>query len=121
MEAASQKFVLCHLIPSRLRVKVEDIRHEEKAAAALEHWLATQVGVQGVTANPVTGSVILHYDSGVTPVQSIFDLLEEGVTKLPQLLEAVPWPCPKPLTQREPRGELALKMGLAKVIGLTGF
>ena len=46
MEAASQKFLLCHAIPSRLRVKVQDIHHEEKAAAALEHWLAAQVGVQ---------------------------------------------------------------------------
>jgi cation-transporting P-type ATPase C len=100
---------------------VQDIRHEEKAAAALEHWLATQTGVQEVTANPVTGSVILHYNSEVTPVQSLFDLLEEGITKLPQLLETVPWPCPKPVTQREPRGELELKLGLAKVIGLTGF
>jgi cation-transporting P-type ATPase C len=121
MEVASQKFVLCHSIPSRLRVKVQDIRHEEKAAAALEHWLATQIGVREVTANPVTGSVILHYNSEVTPVQSLFDLLEEGIIKLPQLLETVPWPCPKPVTQREPRGELELKLGLAKVIGLTGF
>jgi cation-transporting P-type ATPase C len=121
MEAAPQNFVLCHAIPSRLRVKVQDIRRAEKAAAALEHWLATQTGVQEVTANPVTGSVILHYDSEVIPLQSLFDLLEEGVTKLPQLLETVPWPCPKPLTQREPRGELELKLGLAKVIGLTGF
>jgi cation-transporting P-type ATPase C len=100
---------------------VQDIRHEEKAAAALEHWLATQIGVREVTANPVTGSVILHYNSEVTPVQSLFDLLEEGIIKLPQLLETVPWPCPKPVTQREPRGELELKLGLAKVIGLTGF
>jgi cation-transporting P-type ATPase C len=121
MEAASQKFLLCHAIPSRLRVKVEDIHHEEKAAAALEHWLTTQVGVQEATANPVTGSIVLHYDHEVTPVQTVFDLLEEGITKLPQLLEAVPWPCPRPLLQREARGELALKLGLAKVIGLTGF
>jgi hypothetical protein len=48
MEAASQKFLLCHAIPSRLRVKVQDIHREEKAAAALEHWLATQTGVEGV-------------------------------------------------------------------------
>lgn len=121
MEAASQKFLLRHAIPSRLRVKVEDIHHEEKAAAALEHWLATQVGVQEATANPVTGSVILRYDCEVTPVQTVFDLLEEGINKLPQLIEAVPWPCPRPLLQRQARGELELKLGLAKVIGLTGF
>jgi cation-transporting P-type ATPase C len=121
MEAVSQKFLLCHAIPSRLRVKVRDIHHEEKAAAALERWLAHQAGVQEVTANPVTGSVILHYNSEVASLPSLFDLLEEGIAKLPQLLDAVPWPCPKPLLQREARGELELKVGLAKVIGLTGF
>jgi cation-transporting P-type ATPase C len=121
MEAAPVKFLVCHSIPSRLRVKVQDIRHAEKAAAALEHWLATQVGVQKITANPVTGSVILHYNPEATSVETLFELLEEGVSQLPQLLETVPWPCPKPLSQREPRDELDLKLGLAKVIGLTAF
>ncbi len=121
MEAAPRKFLLCHSTPSRLRVKVQGIRHAEKAALALEHWLASQIGVQEVSANPITGSVILHYNPEVASVETLLARLEEGITQLPQLLETVPRPCPKPLSQREPRGELDLKLGLAKVIGLTGF
>ena len=117
MEAAPGKFQVCHTLPSRLRVKVPDIRRTEKGASALERWLARQAGVKEVTASPVTGSVTLHYDPEATSVQTLFDRLEEGITRLPRLLEQATGP----LTNREPRGEFSLKPGLARVIGLTSF
>ena len=90
MAAAPEKFTVCHSLPSRLRVRVQDIRRREQGAAALEQWLAGQTGVREVTASPLTGSVTLHFDPAAVPVQTLFDRLEEGISQLPRLLEAAP-------------------------------
>ena len=121
MEPASPSFQLCHSIPGRLRVKVPDIRLAEKKAYALEHWLSRQAEIQTVTASSVTGSVILYFDPSTTSVPALYALLDEGIANLPQLLEVVPWPCPKPPAEMEPRSEFSLKLGLARILGLTGF
>ena len=117
MAAAPEKFTVCHSLPSRLRVRVQDIRRREQGAAALEQWLAGQTGVMEATASPLTGSVTLHFDPAVVPVQTLFDRLEEGISQLPRLLKEAPL-TPAGL---EPRSEPAPGPALARVLGLTVF
>ena len=117
MAAAPAKFTVCHSLPSRLRVRVQDIRRREHGAAALEQWLAGQTGVREATASPLTGSVTLHFDPAVVPMQTLFDRLEEGISQLPRLLKEAPL-TPAGL---EPRGEPAPGPALARVLGLTVF
>ncbi len=117
MAAAPEKFTVCHSLPSRLRVRVQDIRRREQGAAALEQWLDGQTGVMEATASPLTGSVTLHFDPAVVPMQTLFDRLEEGISQLPRLLKEAPL-TPAGL---EPRGEPAPGPALARVLGLTVF
>ena len=51
-----------HALPGRLRVKVAAIKKAPDAAAAAERALRQERGVIDAIANPVTGSILIHYD-----------------------------------------------------------
>lgn len=120
MATEQRKFELCHSIPGRLRLKVKAIRHAEEEARALAFWLSRQAGIREATASPLTGSVILHYDPSTSP-EDLFDLLNQALSDLPQLLATVPRPCPPPLEQLRTEEAPSLTWGLARVIGITAF
>jgi len=50
-------------VPGRARVRVAALRGEPALARALEARLSGVVSVRRVTANPVTGSVLVHFDA----------------------------------------------------------
>jgi heavy-metal-associated domain-containing protein len=54
--------VLVHAIDGRLRVRIPAIKRNAGAAVSLEQSLRRVRGVKGVRANPLTGSVLIHYD-----------------------------------------------------------
>lgn len=52
-----------HAIPGRVRLKVAGIKDNPGLAAALEERLLGAEGIHRVEVNPVTGSILLHYDA----------------------------------------------------------
>jgi hypothetical protein len=51
-----------HHIPGRLRVRVAGIKGDAQGASRLGCLLREVDGVTSVAANPLTGSVLVHYD-----------------------------------------------------------
>ena len=50
-----------HSVPGRLRLKLSSIENRPDAAEALRSAAASIDGVTSVSANPTTGSLIVHY------------------------------------------------------------
>ncbi len=51
-----------HDIPGRLRFRLALLRGDRRAAAALRRRVRAIQGVHAVSANPLTGSLIVHHD-----------------------------------------------------------
>jgi copper chaperone CopZ len=73
-----------HTLDGRLRIKSAAVKGAPEKARAIEKTLKNWEGVTQVTANPVTGSVLVHYDSqGVTQHELLqalesFGCLQQG-------------------------------------------
>lgn len=52
-----------HVMDGRVRVKVPSIRRRDDLAEILENDLACLAGVTSVQANPMTGNVLVRFDS----------------------------------------------------------
>src|SRR5581483_8185329 len=77
-----------HALDGRIRVKSACVKGAPHKAAALEQQLRTHPGVTEVTVNPVTGSVLVLYDTQQLVQHQIFDFLRaancfSGVTAMP--------------------------------------
>jgi Heavy metal associated domain 2 len=53
---------LAHASPGRIRLKVEDFKHDPVKARDIEAKLRTVPGIRSADANPLTGSLLLTYD-----------------------------------------------------------
>lgn len=51
-----------HHTPGRLRIKIQSIRHNPEERKAIHRVLPDIEGVERVSVNPVTGSVLIHFD-----------------------------------------------------------
>lgn len=65
-----------HAIDGRIRVRFPEIRGNRRAAAQLRRDLRALSGVSSVDANPLTGSVLVEYDSNCLSADDIFDSLD---------------------------------------------
>src|SRR5579872_717669 len=72
-----------HQVPGRLRVRVAAIHRNARAAAVIENGLRKAHGVRSVTANPLTGSVVVCYDSSLISSPSIVAVLSEHAARWP--------------------------------------
>ena len=54
-----------HVIDGRLRAKLREVKGSPELAAKVEHSLHKTKGIKEVRANPVTGSVLVLFDSAV--------------------------------------------------------
>jgi len=66
-----------HKVPGRLRVKLPQLRNHPHRSRRVRELLEAQAGVQAVSANELTGSVLIHYDSDLLEEQRILALLRE--------------------------------------------
>ena len=64
-----------HALDGRIRVKSALVKRTPHKAAALEQQLRAHPGITEVTVNPITGSVLVLYDTQQLAQQQIFDLL----------------------------------------------
>jgi hypothetical protein len=66
MEREVSEYGTVHALPGRLRVKVAGIKKSPQMAGHVEQALRQEPGVTAVGANPVTGSVLVHFDPSHT-------------------------------------------------------
>ncbi len=66
---------VAHAIPGRIRLKVAQVRGNTGLARAIETRLSATPGVQGVEANPVTGSVVVVFETGEMAVADSLRML----------------------------------------------
>lgn len=66
-----------HHVPGRLRVRAAAVKGSEDKASAVRALLESTSGVRSVAANPLTGSVTIHYDQQATSHSALVNLLNE--------------------------------------------
>jgi copper chaperone CopZ len=64
-----------HALDGRLRIKVAAVKGSSRKAQEIERQLQMYDGITQVTANPTTGSVLIHYDSQCVEQNSILEAL----------------------------------------------
>jgi hypothetical protein len=64
-----------HHVPGRVRLKVDGLKHRPVLLEALRSELAAAAGVTSATANPLTGSLTVHYDSRMPMPDAVSALL----------------------------------------------
>jgi len=71
MRPPSGRFVVEHSLPGRLRLRLP---REVDLERLTDDWKA-RAGVTSVSASPVTGGVLIHFDPGQVDAQSLVDVL----------------------------------------------
>lgn len=72
-----------HHVTGRLRVKCPALKQNASAAADVVRALKALRGVERCSVNPVTGSVLCHYDHSVTSAEPVIEHLR-GLLPAPQ-------------------------------------
>ena len=67
-----------HHVPGRLRVRVARVRRNPELAEAVRRAMERVEGVQSAEANPLTGSVVLHYNPASTSAGALLSALRES-------------------------------------------
>jgi len=61
-----------HDVPGRLRIKNEALKANPVLSAAVQSQLEGLHGVEKITVNPMTGSILIHYDPSGLSSREIF-------------------------------------------------
>jgi hypothetical protein len=117
-ELAMQRSVpyVMHAIDGRVRVKVPAVRGSTAMAGAVTARLRAIDGVDGVHANPTTGSVVVYYTRGLTSSEAILRALRMTVHLSPVPESTDPSPrvvCPDGSSPRLATRMLHLAMDIA--------
>ncbi|MGE0679453.1 MAG: HMA2 domain-containing protein [Candidatus Binatia bacterium] len=64
-----------HALEGRLRVKSASVKGSRQKAQEIEAHFREHDGITEVVANPLTGSILFHYDSRCIDQQQILDAL----------------------------------------------
>jgi len=76
MEHGTERYGCVHALPGRVRIKVAAIKKAPELALQVEQTLRQEPGVAEAVANPVTGSVLVHYDPMRTAPPALLARLE---------------------------------------------
>lgn len=66
-----------HETPGRLRIKIPGLKGDAEALESVRDELVGLAGVREVTANVVTGSIVVMHHRNVLRTRDVLDLLEE--------------------------------------------
>jgi copper chaperone CopZ len=68
-----------HATPGRLRIKISQVKGSQEIAQKVERILKNLQGVQGITANPLTGNVLVLFDpESLTHSEIVEVLITQG-------------------------------------------
>jgi hypothetical protein len=65
-----------HEVPGRLRVKIPAIKCKKHRCEKVHQFLANAAGIDQISVNNVTGSVLVHYDPDETSSANILEQLD---------------------------------------------
>jgi len=69
---------LVHHTPGRLRVKIPDVQGNARRSRQVCDLLNGLEGVESVSCNPRTGSIVILYDETLPVAQKVFTVLKEN-------------------------------------------
>jgi copper chaperone CopZ len=67
-----------HALDGRMRIKINTVKGSSRSAAEITRYLVSCYGIDRVNANPVTGNVLIHYNTKQISQEEIFKLLQEA-------------------------------------------
>lgn len=67
----------CHILDGRIRIKVPEVKGSHAMAGEMESQLAKLDGVAHVKANPLTGYVLVLFDSQVISHYHVFAVIKD--------------------------------------------
>ena len=67
-----------HHIPGRVRVRLTTIKGDPIRCRRLKDWVERQHGVRRAEINPLTGSLLVHYQVGAFPVDRMVTNLKDA-------------------------------------------
>lgn len=70
------KFDIAHHLPGRLRLRSRSVGGDARASDEARRHLGQIAGVTSITANPHTGSLLLHYDPDRLTPGKLIEVLE---------------------------------------------
>lgn len=65
-----------HNVPGRMRVKLPDIRRRPSLENDIRHALITLYGVDRISINTITGSIIVNYDPDIVDTEQVLNVLK---------------------------------------------
>ena len=66
-----------HALEGRLRIKIPEVKGNGGKALEVENYLQLLSGLEQVSANPVTGNVLIHYNPRLIGVEEIIAALKD--------------------------------------------
>ena len=79
-----------HVLNGRLRIKVSEIKRSAEKASQVEEIIRVLDGVISVTANPITGNVLVFYHSHLLTHLAIIEALQDADFLRTPALQVVP-------------------------------
>ncbi len=67
--------VYFHAVDGRMRIQIAEVKGSQAKAREIEERLCCGYGIIDVNANPVTGNVLINYDSGLITQQAVLERL----------------------------------------------
>jgi hypothetical protein len=67
-----------HHTPGRLRVRIPDVKGNPHKGKRVERLFEDVEGIDNVTLNALTGSVVVNYDTDMTGSEAILKILKEN-------------------------------------------
>jgi copper chaperone CopZ len=67
-----------HNVPGRMRVKIPVLRNNKSKVLEIQETLSLLEGVEEISANTVTGSIVVNYDPDALKPWEILGLLEDS-------------------------------------------
>lgn len=83
-----------HHVPGRLRVKSPGLKRNEREAAQTRAYLDQLHGVYSAEVNPITGSILIHYDTQRLAAQTLLNTLRSLGHVHPEQGQALPYQGP---------------------------
>jgi len=78
----AQLFRVVHLLPGRMRLRFKALKGRPSIAAELRQHLGAVPGISHVDVNPLTGSLLLHYDPHAITTPAFLDALSGPLEEL---------------------------------------
>lgn len=67
-----------HTTPGRMRIKIPELKNRPRYGKKIEGLFARRKGIENLTLNPVTGSVVFEYDEDRVDPGQILEVLKKN-------------------------------------------